>query len=71
MSVGLPAHIKGTHMSRFVEVLHEHADEVTMRTIPTLLARTQQRLESGRRKVDGRLSLLPRARCAGHRRHAL
>ena len=34
MSVGLPADIKGTHLSRFVELLHENADELTQRTIP-------------------------------------
>ncbi len=35
MSVNLPHHFKGTHMSRFIEVLNEHRGEVTMRTLPT------------------------------------
>jgi GTP cyclohydrolase I len=46
MSVGLPAEVKGTHLSRFVELLHENAGELTQRTIPSVLARMQQRLGS-------------------------
>lgn len=46
MSVGLPAHVKGTHLSRFVELLHENAGELTQRTIPGVLARMQERLGS-------------------------
>ncbi len=38
MSVNLPHHFKGTHMSRFIEVLNEHRGEVTMRTLPAILA---------------------------------
>src|SRR4051794_34945605 len=37
MSVALPAHVKGTHMSRFLEVLGSAAGELTQRTIPTML----------------------------------
>ena len=37
MSVSLPHHFKGTHMSRFLEVLCRHQGEVTMRTLPTIL----------------------------------
>ena len=33
MSVHLPHHFKGTHMSRFLEVLSKHEGEVTMRTL--------------------------------------
>ena len=39
LAVDLPAHFKGTHMSRFLEVLNEHHGEVTMRTLPTILKR--------------------------------
>jgi GTP cyclohydrolase I len=46
MSVGLPADVKGTHLSRFIELLHDNADELTQRTLPTVLARMQERLES-------------------------
>ncbi len=31
MAVDLPHHFKGTHMSRFVEVLNAHRGEMTMR----------------------------------------
>src|SRR6476646_8486807 len=37
LSVSLPRHFKGTHMSRFIEVLAEHGEEVTMRTLPRIL----------------------------------
>jgi GTP cyclohydrolase I len=37
MSVSLPHHFKGTHMSRFIEVLNRHRGEVTMRTLPDIL----------------------------------
>src|SRR6266511_2220252 len=52
MSVSLPAHVKGTHLSRFVEVLVEHAGEVTMRTIPGLLAALRQRLDAERARIE-------------------
>ncbi|MFT7519237.1 MAG: GTP cyclohydrolase I [Kiritimatiellia bacterium] len=45
-TVGLPAEQKGTHMSRFVEILHGRGHEITLRTIPDLLAEIQRRLES-------------------------
>jgi GTP cyclohydrolase IB len=46
MSVSLPHHFKGTHMSRFIEVLNAHRGEVTMRTIPTILHELKERLEA-------------------------
>ena len=44
MSVSLPREQKGTHMSRFVEVLNEHHGEVTVRTVPRILRDLQSRL---------------------------
>jgi GTP cyclohydrolase I len=38
MSVSLPHQFKGTHMSRFIEVLNRHRGEMTMRTLPGMLA---------------------------------
>ena len=38
LSVNLPHHFKGTHMSRFIEVLNRHRGEVTMNTVPAILA---------------------------------
>jgi GTP cyclohydrolase I len=52
MSVSLPAHVKGTHLSRFIEVLSEHAGEVTMRTIPAILAALRHRLHAGRARME-------------------
>lgn len=46
MSVSLPHHFKGTHMSRFLEVLCSHQGEVTMRTLPAILRDLKNRLES-------------------------
>lgn len=44
MAVALPDEVKGTHMSRFVEILDEHCGEVTQRTLPTLLGDIHRRL---------------------------
>src|ERR1041385_5436164 len=46
MSVSLPHHFKGTHMSRFIEILNEHRGEVTIRTLPDILHTMKQRLEA-------------------------
>jgi len=44
--VGLPHHFKGTHMSRFVEILNEVRGELTFRTMPTVLDAIRRRLEA-------------------------
>jgi GTP cyclohydrolase IB len=44
MSVSLPHHFKGTHMSRFIEVLNEHRSEVTGKTVPIILRELCRRL---------------------------
>ena len=36
LSVNLPREFKGTHMSRFIEVLNLHRGEITMRTLPAI-----------------------------------
>lgn len=46
MSVSIPHHFKGTHMSRFVEILNRHRGEITMRTIPTILHELKEELEA-------------------------
>src|SRR4051812_43220336 len=56
MSVSLPHHFKGTHMSRFVEVLNEHRGEVTMRTMPGLLQDLRKRLDAERARVEVRFT---------------
>ena len=45
MYVSLPQHFKGTHMSRFVEILH-HEREISVESFPGLLAEMTQRLEA-------------------------
>jgi GTP cyclohydrolase I len=46
MSVHLPHHFKGTHMSRFLEILTQHEGEITMRTLPDILHDLKQRLDA-------------------------
>ena len=46
LSVSLPHHFKGTHMSRFLEVLAEHQGEFTMRTVPSILHDLKKRLDA-------------------------
>jgi GTP cyclohydrolase I len=46
MSVSLPHHFKGTHMSRFIEVLNNHRGEITMRTLPQILHELKERLDA-------------------------
>lgn len=52
MSVALPHHFKGTHMSRFIEVLNEHRGELTMRTMPALLHDLKARLDATSARVE-------------------
>lgn len=54
LSVNLPHQFKGTHMSRFIEVLDEHRGEVTMTTVPVILSDLRDRLhaESARIEVE-------------------
>ncbi len=54
LSVDLPPSAKGTHMSRFVEVLDEHRGEFTMRTLPALCADLRQRLGADHAQVTAR-----------------
>lgn len=46
LSVNLPHHFKGTHMSRFIKVLNRHRGEVTMRTIPAILSDLKKNLHA-------------------------
>ena len=46
MFVDLPMEFKGTHMSRFIEVLHLHGGMIHVENIPDLLARMQERLKA-------------------------
>jgi GTP cyclohydrolase I len=46
MYVGLPHHFKGTHMSRFVEILNAHEREITVDTFQRMLGEMAARLEA-------------------------
>lgn len=52
LTVDLPHHHKGTHMSRFVEVLNEFGPELHVDNIRTLLADLVARLDSESAHVD-------------------
>ena len=52
LSVGLPHHFKGTHMSRFIEVLSHYRGEFTMRTLPDLLDEMKKRLDAESARVE-------------------
>jgi GTP cyclohydrolase I len=48
MSVDLPAEIKGAHLSRFVEILHECGTELSPQIMPVILEKLRRRLGSRR-----------------------
>lgn len=54
LSVSLPHHFKGTHMSRFIEILNQHRGEITMRTIPQILSEMKDRLEAESAHIEAR-----------------
>jgi GTP cyclohydrolase I len=51
LSVSLPHHFKGTHMSRFIEVLDRHRGEITMRTVPAILADLRKCLDAEKAQI--------------------
>ena len=46
MYVNLPHNFKGTHMSRFVEILHQHEREISVKSFKDMLAEMTERLEA-------------------------
>ena len=46
MYVNLPHHYKGTHMSRFVEILHENKNMINMKNFPDILKALKVRLDA-------------------------
>lgn len=52
LSVSLPAKIKGTHMSRFIEVLNSYRGDITMTAIPSILADLKTRLEADSSQLE-------------------
>src|SRR5947199_290576 len=52
MYVGLPHHFKGTHMSRFVEILEAHEREITVETFQRMLREMMEKLEAEDGKIE-------------------
>ncbi len=46
MYVDLPHHYKGTHMSRFIEVLSEHRNSISPQRIPVILSDMKKKLNA-------------------------
>lgn len=51
-TVALPADVKGTHMSRFVEVLNDVKSELSLKNLPDLMMTMQRRLGADRAQLD-------------------
>jgi GTP cyclohydrolase IB len=52
MYVGLPHHFKGTHMSRFVEILNAHEREISIDSFKLMLREMTDRLEADSGHVE-------------------
>src|SRR5919205_4557590 len=52
MYVGLPHHFKGTHMSRFVEILAAHEREITVETFQVMLREMVEKLEAQEGRIE-------------------
>jgi GTP cyclohydrolase I len=52
MYVGLPHHFKGTHMSRFVEILEAHEREITVETFQAMLREMIDKLEAEEGRIE-------------------
>jgi len=54
MSVDLPRQFRGTHMSRFVEVIESHRGEITAVTMRTILREIKKKLSAGKAEMSVR-----------------
>ena len=52
MYVGLPHHFKGTHMSRFVEILEAHEREITVESFLAMLKEMVDKLEAEEGRIE-------------------
>ncbi len=52
MYVALPHHVKGTHMSRFIDILSEESDALSLSTFKQLLIDMCKRLEAERGNIE-------------------
>jgi GTP cyclohydrolase I len=46
MTVSLPKHVKGTHMSRFIEILNQNTDAFSVASFSDIVQKVKQKLES-------------------------
>lgn len=46
MYVNLPHHFKGTHMSRFIEILNEFRGQINIKTFQTILVKVKEKLHA-------------------------
>ncbi|MBI1756760.1 MAG: GTP cyclohydrolase I FolE2 [Fimbriimonas ginsengisoli] len=56
LTVDLPKHYKGTHMSRFLEVLSQHNHDLGPETIPGILKRLRERLDADSAHLEVRFT---------------
>ena len=54
LSVGLPQDTKGTHMSRFIQVLERHRGEITVRILPDVLRDLKMTLQAESARIEVR-----------------
>jgi GTP cyclohydrolase I len=54
MYVELPHNFKGTHMSRFVEILNNHEPEISVESFKNMLSEMSDRLEAGTGHIEMR-----------------
>jgi len=52
MYVDLPHRFKGTHMSRFIEILNEYRREITVKNFPQILKRMRERFDASIAHVE-------------------
>lgn len=52
MSVNLPAHVKVTHMSRFIEVLSAYQEAFSSERLPEVTQQVRERLGAERARID-------------------
>ena len=52
MSVDLPHDVKGTHMSRFIEILNAYEDELGIDTLASILGNIREKLGASSARVE-------------------
>jgi len=67
MYVNLPRYYKGTHMSRFVEILNEHSRRISLQSFSEILEEMKKKAERGKRPHGNQFPLLYQQACTGHR----